>query len=271
MSSAAHSVTASRATALGSPALGRIYWLEAKTEALKQLRLPAYVIPTLIFPVLFYLLFGVMLAKKGVGSFPLGTYLLATYGAFGVIGAAFFGFGVGIAVERGQGWLLLKRASPMPVGAYFAAKIALALLFSAIIVGLLFTLGATVGGAHLSPARWLGLGATLLMGALPFCAFGLVLGSLAGPNSAPAIVNVIYLPMAFLSGLWVPIQALPKALQQLAPALPPYHFAQLALKWLGADQGTPVAQHLGYLVVFTALCLVVAAVAFRRDKGETWG
>ncbi len=259
------------ASAFVRPPLGRIYWLESKTEALKLLRLPAYVIPTLTFPVLFYLLFGVMLAKKGPAAIDLGTYLLATYGAFGVIGAALFGFGVGIAIERGQGWLLVKRASPMPAGAYFTAKIAMALVFSAIIVGLLFTLGGTVGGAQLSPARWLGLGLTLLAGAFPFCAFGLVIGSIAGPNSAPAIVNVIYLPIAFLSGLWVPIQALPKVVQKLAPALPPYHFAQLALKWLGADRGEPVARHLGYLVVFTAVCLLASTVAFRRGEGKTYG
>ena len=46
-----------------------------------------------------------------------------------LIMAALFGFGVGVAVERGQGWLLLKRATPMPPLAYLLAKMATAVAF----------------------------------------------------------------------------------------------------------------------------------------------
>ena len=48
---------------------------------------------------------------------------------------------------------------------------------------------------------------------------GLTIGSLAGPNSAPATVNMIYMPMAFCGGLWIPFDFLPKAIQQAAPLL----------------------------------------------------
>ena len=50
-------------------------------------------------------------ADRVTAAAVVATYLLATYATFGVIGAALFGFGVGVAVERGQGWMLLKRAS----------------------------------------------------------------------------------------------------------------------------------------------------------------
>ena len=62
-----------------------------------------------------------------------------------MIGAALFGFGVSVAVERGQGWLEVKRTTPMPIAAYFVAKLAMAMIFSAIIVTLLFIMGTTVG------------------------------------------------------------------------------------------------------------------------------
>ena len=64
------------------------------------------------------------------------TYLLATYGAFGVMNVALFGFGVGVAIERGQGWMLFKRATPMPPFAYFFGKLAMALLFAVVMVAL---------------------------------------------------------------------------------------------------------------------------------------
>ena len=48
-----------------------------------------------------------------------------------------------------------------------------------------------------------------MSGVLPFCAIGLFVGSLVGAQGAPAVVNMIYLPMAFLAGLWMPLSMLP--------------------------------------------------------------
>src|SRR5579862_9513360 len=91
----------------------RVYRTEAKYEFIKTLRQPAYVIPTLTFPAIFYVMFGIVFGgKQAIGSITVSTYLLATYCAFGVIGASLFGFAVGVAMERGYGWLQVKRASP---------------------------------------------------------------------------------------------------------------------------------------------------------------
>ena len=179
----------------------KLYLLEIKYEFLKALRLPAYSLPTLLFSVFFYLFFGVMFGAKQAGAVSMSAYLVATYGTFGVIGAALFGFGVSVAVERGQGWLEVKRTTPMPIAAYFVAKLAMAMLFSAIIVTMLFLLGMTAGHVVLSLATMLKLFAILVLGSITFCAFGLALGFFAGPNSAAPLVNMIYLPITFLSGL----------------------------------------------------------------------
>lgn len=249
----------------------RTYVQESKLELLKALRLPAYSIPTLAFPTLFYLMFSLALGGKAMGGVDGASYMLGTYGTFGVIGAALFGFGVGVAIERGQGWLLLKRASPMPVGAYFAGKLFMALVFAALIVASLFALGAGLHGVRLPAGTWLGMGAILVSGALPFCAMGLAFGVWCGPNSAPAVVNLVYLPMAFGSGLWIPVQFLPSFLQHLAPWLPPYHLSQLALKPLGGDLGRPTGSHVAALVAVTVVSLVLAWVGYRRDEGKTYG
>lgn len=249
----------------------KLYLLEIKYEFLKALRLPAYSLPTLLFPVFFYLFFGVMFGAKQAGSVSMATYLVATYGTFGVIGAALFGFGVSVAVERGQGWLEVKRTTPMPIAAYFVAKLAMAMIFSAIIVALLFVMGTTVGGVVLSPIAAARLFAVLVLGSITFCAFGLALGFFAGPNSAAPIVNLIYLPMAFLSGLWVPIVFLPESIQQLALWLPPYHFSQLALRTIGASRGEPLALHAGAMVVATLLFGAIAWIGYRRDEGKLYG
>ncbi len=171
-------------TAAWSPA--RTYALEAKYEFLKLLRMPGYAIPSIAFPAMFYLLFGVLFGRGTVGGVSMPTYLIATYGAFGVIGASLFGFGVGVAVERGQGWMLLKRASPMPPMAFFAAKLVMCAVFAATIVTVLGVLGIAFGNVRMPSATWLRLGVTLVLGAVPFCALGLGLGYLVGPERRAA-------------------------------------------------------------------------------------
>jgi ABC-2 type transport system permease protein len=252
--------------------LARIYALEARYESLKLVRLPIFAVPSVAFPWLFYALFGLAFgAGKGAGATTMSTYLLATYGAFGVIGVSLFGFGVGVATERGQGWMLLKRATPMPAGAWLTAKVVMAMAFSAVILLGLFALGGAFGGVALTTGRWLGLAAVLIAGTLPFCALGLALGYLCGPNSAPAVVNVLYLPMAFASGLWIPVQALPGWMQATAPWLPPYHLAQLALGVVGVPPRTPHWISVAALLLTTVLGLVAARLAYRRDAGRTYG
>ena len=251
----------------------RIYAAEIRSEFLKALRLPAYVIPTLSFPLLFYVMFGIVFGgRQQFQSVTVAAYFLATYGAFGVIGASMFGFGVGVAAERGYGWLQLKRASPMPPLAYFAAKAIMSMLFSAILALALFTLGYTLGGVRLPVLSWLQLGAVLTLGAIPFCALGLVIAYLSGPSSAPAIVNLLYLPLAFCSGLWIPLPVLPKLLQHVAPYLPPYHLAQLALGVISREPfGRAAIQHLGALAAFTALFLLLARLGYNRDDVKMYG
>jgi ABC-2 type transport system permease protein len=249
----------------------RTYLLEIKYEFLKALRMPQYSLPTILFPIVFYVFFGVMFGQRNTGGVTMAQYLIATYGAFGVIGAALFGFGVSVAIERGQGWLEVKRITPMPIGAYFVAKLVMAMIFSAIIVLLLMAVGTTFGGVTLAPLKAITLLAVLVTGSITFCALGLALGFLAGPNSAAPIVNLIYLPMAFLSGLWVPILFLPKPVQTLALWLPPYHFSQLALRVTGGSRGESVLGHVGAMAAAAVVFGAIAYLGYRRDEGKTYG
>jgi ABC-2 type transport system permease protein len=249
----------------------RVYRTEAWQEFLKLIRLPIFAATTIALPLMFYVIFGITFADEQAGGVGMTTYMLVTYGAFGVIGAALFGFGVSVAMERGQGWMRLKRVAPMPPLAYFVAKVVMSLAVATIIVLAMFTLGALVGGVRLDPQQWVAVGLALVAGALPFSAMGLAFGYLVGPNSAPAVLNLAWLPMAFASGLWIPISQLPDVVQSVAVALPPYHFVQLALGTIGASEGGSPVVHAAAVLGFTLLFLVVAAWGFRRDEGRTYG
>jgi ABC-2 type transport system permease protein len=250
----------------------RVYFLEIKSELLKFARMRAYTIFTVAFPLMFYCFFGLAMGQQKQGGFmPLSRYLLATYGAFAVMGSALSAFGVGVAIERGMGWLEVKRASPMPPAAYFVAKGAVAMAFGALVVGLLFGLGAVFGGVRMPLAQWLALGGALVLGAIPFGALGLAIACFVGPNSAPPVVNLVYLPMAFCAGLWIPINFLPHAMQQLAPLLPAYHLGQIALAILHAPGSGNIVQHAEALVAFTLVFAGIAWVGNSREHEKMYG
>jgi ABC-2 type transport system permease protein len=239
---------------------------EVKYEFLKALRYPMYSVSTVVLPLMFYILFGLVMGKQMIGSVTNTAYLIPAYGTFGVMGASLFGTAASLAAERGLGWLQVKRASPMPPFAYFLAKVAMSLIFSAVDVLALLILGFVFGGVHLPWIVATKLLLTLVAGSLPFCAMGLAIGYFASPNSAPAVINIFYLPMSFCSGLWMPVMFLPHFVQQIALLLPPYHLSQLAFNLIGAGQGGSAAGHWETLIGFTLVCLGVAWFGHQRDQ-----
>lgn len=231
-----------------------------QAQWLNLVRTPAYTLPTLLFPVMFYAFFGLLMIPGGA------LQLLGTFATFGVMGAALFALGVGVATERAQGWLRLLRAAPAPVSAVIIGKVAVAMLFGLVIVVLMSVLAAGFGGVRLQVSQWLGLAGVLALGAVPFCLMGLAFGLWLSPNAAPAVLNLVYLPLGFLSGLWIPAHQFPHWLRSVAEWLPPYHLAALAQQVLGvrdADVGVALL-HLG---AFSLLCLLAAAAGWRRLDG----
>lgn len=237
------------------------YVQEARAEVLRYLRLPGFLLPTMLFPSVFYLMFGIFLARQN--SPDAARYLLASYGTFGVMAPGLFGFGVSLAIDREHGLLTLKRALPMPPGAYLVGKMCMALIMASVVTTIMLCLA--IFGAHVQ----LGAGniaqffVTEVLGVLAFCSLGLLLGTLAKGQSAPGMVNLIYLPMAFLSGLWFPLSIMPKFLQAIAPVWPAYHLDQLALSAIGMGQGGELG-HVAVLVGFTAVFLYVAGRRLAR-------
>lgn len=257
--------------AMPSPSLLRIYFNEARFDLLKMLRLPTYSASTILFPAMFYLLFGVAFgSQQVVHGMRQAQYLLGTYTAFGVIAASLFGFGVGVATERGQGWLQVKRASPMPPSAYLVAKMTTCMMFSIAIAMVLMLMGVTMGHVKLSPMQMIGLVVVSALGSIPFSALGLAIAFFVGPNSAPAVVNMLLLPLSFCAGLWIPIAMLPSFLQKAAPFLPLYHMGQLSLISLGFERGNMV-EHVLALAMSGVGGAALAWYGSQRDEQKTYG
>ncbi|MEO7029043.1 MAG: ABC transporter permease [Acidobacteriaceae bacterium] len=244
----------------------RIFLTETHYEFVRMARTRTFSLSVIGFPVMFYVLFGLLLnrGEHFAGGAGAARYLLAGYSIFGAVGAALFGVGVGLAAELSAGWLELKRASPMPPLAYLLAKCCTAMAFGVIIVCLLCALGLAFGHVSLSLADFARMIGLTLAAAVPFACMGLVLALLVPMNSAPGVTNMIYLPMSFLGGLWLPVDALPHFLRAFAPALPTFHAGQLMLGVLGFPTRGSASSHWFYLIGFTLIMLGIASLLFRR-------
>ena len=241
-----------------------IYWKETKYEFLKLLRTRSFSLSVIGFPVMFYVFFGVANKHVYEGSISVAKLILGGYACFGMVGAALFGVGVGLAFERSQGWLELKRASPMPPMAYLLAKCLTAVAFGLIILTILIAIGTFFANVTLTPLEVAKMFGVTVAGSTVFASMGLLLALIVPANAAPGVVNLIYLPMSFASGLWIPLKFLPHIVQKAAPFLPTYHLSQLMLSVFGYRDQMSITAHWSGLVGFTFLMLGASWAVFHR-------
>jgi ABC-2 type transport system permease protein len=252
------------ATLMSTSRLWAAYLREIRFEFLKNWRTPAFAVPTLFFPVMFYLLFGVLFGSMR-GDAASAVITFANFGVFGAMGPGLFGFGVSLAIEREQGLLTLKQALPQPPGVYLMARAVMTMLFVGVIAAMLTICALTLGKVPLTAGQVAQLFLIDTLGALPFCAIGMYLGSLVSGQASPAIINIIFLPMAFLSGLFIPLQVMPAFLQKMANIFPAYHLSQMALSTVGRGSSDNFALHIAVLAGVTLLFFLLA---IRRMHGS---
>lgn len=245
----------------------RMMLAEAAAEFLKAWRLPSFMLPSFLFPTGFYVLFG-LVVPSATGSRAAALYYLATYGVFAAMGPSLFGFGIGIASERVEGWLELKRLSPAPMWVMFWGKLVMAATFVIVVLIILYVLAASAGDVRLSRAGWFRLAAAHLVTVPPMALLGMTAGLLFRPQAAAGIINIVMLAMAAMGGLFLPVSILPDPIQRLVFWLPTYHLAQLSLWSAGMAEDARPAVHLTAVAIFTAVFLIAAAFAWRRAAGS---
>jgi ABC-2 type transport system permease protein len=245
--------------------LPRVLLAQIKGTLLFYRRTPAFFIFSMVLPIFFYMFFGLPLGNQKIGSsgITLGAIVMAHMGAYAVSSILVFNIGIGQAQRRGQKLDLLQRATPVPGLVVVAAEAAGALVLAFASMLTLFLFATVFGGIRLSPVDWVSLLVRLLVGALPLLGMGLAIGYASGPNAAPAVANLIYLPMSFASGLFIPLQSLPSFIKTIAPYLPTYHYAQLVDGVFGSDESMAVA--ILWLIGWGIVLFLIAARFYRVD------
>ncbi len=238
----------------------RLALRHARAMTVELLRYPAYLVPTLILPAVFFLFF------VSPGPRQDATVRMATFAGFAVIGVAFFQFGVGIAIDRASPWEAYLRTLPVGPPVRLLARLASAAVFACAAAALLVVTAVVTTAASLPVVGWAELGGALLAGIIPFAFLGIALGYWAPAKGALPIANLLYLVLSYLGGLWILPSRLPEAAREGSRFLPT---RALSDELVATARGRPVdwgacVALAGFAIVFAWL----AVIGYRRDEGR---
>jgi ABC-2 type transport system permease protein len=229
-------------------------------------RLPTFVIFSMALPVMFYVFFGLPFAhEKTADGTSVGAVIMGNLGAYAVSSILVFNIGIGRAQARAQKIDLLQRATPLPGWAVIAADTVGAMFLGLISLAALYLFAGLAGGVRIAPVDWLLLTVRSILGALPLLGLGLAIGYGSGVNAAPAVANLIYLPMSFASGIFIPLSMMPSFLQKVAPFLPTYHYAQVVQHGLLQKTDEPLSTAIFWLVGWGIVLFAIAIRVYQRD------
>lgn len=244
------------------PALGGFSAAVLGIEIRRVLRNRRTLVFILIMPAVFFLLFG--LPQRGQyldNGNPVTGWIMISLAVYAAM-VATTSAGAAVATERALGWSRQLRLTPLRPAAYVATKVATAMVLGLLGVLVEFAVGA-ISGVRVPAHVWLESGLTAWLGSLVFAALGLFVGYLAPAENVMQFMGPLLAILAMLGGLFVPLDVLPHAMQQIAKFTPVYGVGQLARAPL-AGTGLDWAA-LGNVVGWTAFFGLAAARLFRRD------
>lgn len=242
----------------------RILVAHTRTQALALLRIPAFSIPTLVFPTMFFALFALSFAKS---SPAVAGPVMLSYVAFAIIGVTLFQFGVGVAADRALPWERYVRTLGAATATRFAARTIVAMAFALLASAAVVILATLTTSIHYNPLQWLTIALCAAIGGVPFTLFGLAIGYWTVPKAAVPIANICYLLLSFAGGLWIPPADMPHFAQLISPYTPTRQFANLL--W-NAPSGISL-EAVSALALFGVVFAVIAAIGYRRDERARYG
>jgi ABC-2 type transport system permease protein len=210
------------------PGLFRVSAIRGAVEIKQFVRQRENVIFTFSLPIILLLLFGqIFHGQVGHTGVSFRQYFIAGIIASGLMSATFVGVGASIAEDREDGTLIRLAGTPLQPAAYFAGKAILAFVTALVEVAALLVAGVALLGLHLpaTPERWFTLAWVLILGSATCSLLGIAIGvAVRSTRSAFATLNLPYLVLSFISGVYFVFSRLPSGLQHIAAIFP--------LKWI---------------------------------------
>jgi ABC-2 type transport system permease protein len=224
---------------------------------------------TFALPVVFLVLLGSVYGDERIEGLRGSTFLLAGLLGYGVVATAFAGLAISLVVRRESGVLKRVRGTPLPTGVYLAATVASTLVVIALQVAAQLVVGLAVLDAE-RPSAPLGFLVALVVGAAVFAALGLaVTGLVRSAEGSSAVVNAIYLPLTFVSGVFFSVESLPAFLEALAAVSPlTYLLELLRAVFVDGESLSASGREIAALIAWGVAGALVARRTFRWEPRE---
>ena len=218
------------------------------------------------FPLGFLLLFGFVMARSDprVMAFMMPGLLTTT-----LMSGSLFGVAFPLVQQRELGLLRRLRVTPVTPAAVVIAHGAVAVVVGLISLIVLMNLGRLIFGMQMA-GSWFTLIAVYLCGACALVPIGLLVGSVARDiRTAPAIANLLFFPLMFLSGSAIPFAMLPEGVKRFARFLPTtYLNDSYAGVIVRGEAVWALAGSLAVLVGLGVLGVVLTSMLFRWEGTE---
>lgn len=236
------------------------------------IRNPASVFFTLVFPLMFLVIFTVIFGNGHLTVGPGQTVRVATFyvpaiSAFSVITACYTNIAVALSFLRDSGALKRLHGSPLPVWSYLLARVLHAMAIAILLVIICATFGAAFYGAALPTSTLPAFALTVVVGAAAFSILGVaVTAFIPNADAAPAVVNGSIFPLLFISNVFIPLQDPPQWLDIAGKIFPVRHFADAMINSYFALSGSGIRAN--DLIVIAVWGIGGFVVAFRFFRWE---
>ncbi len=253
--------------------LGLIAW-QVRCEQRAYWRNRGRGIFTFVFPLMFLVIFASLNQSAHIhslGGIPYDVFFVPGILAYGLIATTFVNMAISTAILRDQGVLKRMQGTPLPPWAYVAARIGSTLVIVLTMTALVLALGAIAYGVHIRASTLPGLLVTLALGTAAFTTLGIgVTRFIPNAEAAPVVVNLLILPLTFISSIWFPTTGMPNWLVQIAKIFPIRALAeglQHAFNPYTVGAGFS-GQDIRTLAIWTAVGIFLMLRFLRRPQGE---
>jgi ABC-2 type transport system permease protein len=248
-------------------AFGRLVASEIKIAYRRPIGLVVAVGVPIVLLVIFGSIPATTKAQKSLGGISFFDFYVPTLMVFVLIVVALMGLPQQLTTYRQQGVLRRMSTTPVPPAWLLAAQVVVTVIFATIGIAILLGVGAFAFNLSLpsGAGQILLTFLALVLTAAALIGVGLCVGSVAGsPQAAHALTLVTFYPLAFFSGLYVPLTEIHSSLiHTIAKILPTgAGFNALHSTFTGHSAS---AQSLLVLVAWAIVTSVVAARSFRWE------
>ena len=230
---------------------------------------PTAVFFTAALPLIFLFIFVSIFGNEAtvVEGQPVrgATYYVPAILTLAMVSASLVNLAISLATLRERGVLKRVRSTPLPPWVFMAGRMATSVVVTLLLVLVVTVLGRLVYGVHLPTGTLPGLALTVVLGTAAFSALGLAMtAAIPTENAAPAVTNAVVLPLYFFSGVFIPIEDLPRGMRLIGDIFPVKHlFEALLTAFNPATSGAGIElDHLAMLALWGVVGLVVAVRTF---------